>query len=294
MPWTNASRFVLCRRLVMCSLRKRAEYVGDAIEAMVLTPTHRQPTHPGEMFLEGLGGVKERDSDFMSNNDLNTQFEAQAKRIVEAFARASAAFFRAASEPYKKWEAQVIVDSRKLGQMGWTLPMWGEVSLARRLVDGSRTAEEIDQMFVEAYAENDGQQYREMVSGILAVDSLQKWAPLIEECDFAFQNKKYLIVVPSLITILDGFLAALDGKLDGPTRPIRIVSQRLRPEVTGFVESSVHGFISQVFVDHKFSNDRRPLINRHWVLHGRDDPKWTESDCLRLFQALETMAHLKM
>jgi hypothetical protein len=54
--------------------------------------------------------------------------------------------------------------------------------------------------------------------------------------------------------------------------------------------ASILGFLSSVFGYHSFATLAFDRLNRHWVLHGRDEPRWTRLDCLRLFQALDTLS----
>ena len=49
-------------------------------------------------------------------------------------------------------------------------------------------------------------------------------------------------------------------------------------------------FREALFTKNHFDNERKPVINRNWVLHGRDDPSfWEEVDVLRLLTVLNTI-----
>ncbi|MEJ9205529.1 hypothetical protein P4W02_29545, partial [Bacillus thuringiensis] len=53
--------------------------------------------------------------------------------------------------------------------------------------------------------------------------------------------------------------------------------------------------LNRIFEFGNFDNNptRLPMINRDWVLHGRDYPKnWKQVDALRLFNALQTIVEL--
>ena len=54
---------------------------------------------------------------------------------------------------------------------------------------------------------------------------------------------------------------------------------------------SLYRFLrEELFSSHKFGKDRKELINRNWILHGRDDPKyWTKVDALRLINVLSSV-----
>lgn len=54
-------------------------------------------------------------------------------------------------------------------------------------------------------------------------------------------------------------------------------------------------FLNKIFEFGNFDNNptRLPMINRDWVLHGRDYPSnWKQVDALRLLSALHTIIEL--
>lgn len=55
---------------------------------------------------------------------------------------------------------------------------------------------------------------------------------------------------------------------------------------------SVEKFIECLFRYKKFDDDRPIFLNRHWILHGRDNTDWEIGDSLRLFNALNTISQL--
>ena len=123
----------------------------------------------------------------MFDRELSSRIGKLADDVAEFAARMTTGLqelIRKSLEASEPAETSLGADCRKLGEMGWTIPTWGPLSLVRRLTDGSRSAEDIDRIFVEAYSENRGERYREMVSDLRTVDRLQKWEPLIKECDF--------------------------------------------------------------------------------------------------------------
>src|SRR4030095_698695 len=52
---------------------------------------------------------------------------------------------------------------------------------------------------------------------------------------------------------------------------------------------SVATFMEKLYENSDFSGNRPFLINRHWILHGRDATAWTVADSIRLFNALQTI-----
>jgi len=132
-----------------------------------------------------------------------------------------------------------------------------------------------------------------MIAYLLEASALETWKELIRECDFAFLHGRYRIVVPSLLLTIEGYLCEIGGvRQKRNAKPLRIVTDDLEPGIVSPVLFSVRGFLSEVYASHDFADARRAIINRHWIFHGRDHVEWSQSDCLRLFQALHTLCYL--
>lgn len=211
----------------------------------------------------------------------------------------SAAFFdptfqaeweRLHHESVAAWES-IAEDGRKLGRRGWTVPMW---MLPTQLLFVTRMfADDLDAVFVWAYMAEDQKQFRELADGLLGHRLLEHWRPLLRQAISSYRRRQFLLVVPALLTILDGLTALAGERLEQKSDPTRIVNDQARETGRGigrYVWASVQEFIREVFRSHDFSSTQPLRINRHWVLHGRDVPKWNRADCLRLFQALDTMS----
>lgn len=220
-------------------------------------------------------------------------FDRVGREVLITLGRGLAAFVKAIEEAAAASPAPSVydLDSESLGRDGWPVPMWGPASLATRLK--GRSTAELDAMFCEAYAADDSRRYRDMIADLLEASALKTWKELIRECDFAFQHARYRIVVPSLLLIIEGCLCEIGGvRQDRNAKPLRIVTDDLEPGIVSPVLFSVRGFLSEVYARHDFAEARRPIINRHWIFHGRDHVEWGQSDCLRLFQALHTLCCL--
>jgi hypothetical protein len=59
---------------------------------------------------------------------------------------------------------------------------------------------------------------------------------------------------------------------------------------TDYFWRSIKAFVDQVFT--KAGKSRPPMLNRHWILHGRGISDGTQVDCLRLLQAVRTLERL--
>jgi hypothetical protein len=177
-----------------------------------------------------------------------------------------------------------------MGRQGWTIPMWAPLPWIR-LISDSVPAQDLDAVFAKEY--DDVSRERELLATVCSHESLERWRSLLVECSTCYRADRYLIVVPAALAVLEGAIAEAAERLRTRAMPGQIVKTRLEelnPGIERLAWVSLHGFTSAVFGSHGFAADPPALINRHWVLHGRAQPRWGKVDCLRLFQALETLA----
>lgn len=160
-------------------------------------------------------------------DNLITLFIEQLKKVewdgvVEAF--------HAISKRRQEW----II---RLGEFGWTIPSelpyagaWDEV--------GPSNQKDADSYFVEFYRTNDRENMRAVVRHLTESPRSAKWHTLLEQIGRALERNDYAIVVPSLITILEGHVAQFADPSDlaqlRDTNVIRRVKQ-IHSEVNFFV-----------------------------------------------------------
>jgi hypothetical protein len=218
-------------------------------------------------------------------------------QMAERIAAAREAFWRSSIahilEQVEEADRQMQPVVRELGRLGWTVPLWAPAVLPAVILRRIE-AERIDELFTNTYRKDRYSRFRALVKGILARQAVARWKPLLKQCAGAFGRKRYLIVVPSLLLILEGLLASSDDSLGRRIPPHKVArrqfdrSNRFRAALW----ASIQAFIEAVFESRDFSEPRPPMLNRHWILHGRDETCWTEADCLRLFQAIDTLSYI--
>jgi hypothetical protein len=152
----------------------------------------------------------------------------------------------------------------------------------------------IDDVFLDYYEVDGGVNYRRLKLHLLRKESLIRWRPLIEQCFTAFENDLYLVVVPAMITVVEGAIVVVGGadawrQKDHKQTARKLLGRSPKDSVKRAIWLSVDAFVSHLFEHRSFADTRPLLINRPWILHGRDDPSWTKADCLRLFQAADTI-----
>ncbi|MCY9056123.1 hypothetical protein MOE90_21020 [Bacillus spizizenii] len=180
---------------------------------------------------------------------------------------------------------------------GWTLT--GEIPTHIYLNEEFLTMsqEEIDNFFVSYYEEDDFKEMRGLKRTLL--DGLdKKWHELIEDSFSLYEGGKFRMLIPTLMTIVEGEISEVAESAEVGGRLIGDFKNSFSSETDKLIVISCYSalkfFDKRLFKTHKFYKNRREIINRNWVLHGRDDPqKWSKADAVRLFNTLSTMQFIK-
>lgn len=180
---------------------------------------------------------------------------------------------------------------------GWTLT--GEMSSGDYLEDDlvGITAEEKDEYFYNYYSRNDWEHFGNMKEGVLG-NIEPRWTELIQECFDSFENDKYRLVIPTLFTIIEGEMAFVFHSHQGSNAIIKMMETQANGEESEMKKISlysvIHSMRDQLFGSLSFAEVRNELINRHRVLHGRDEPQyWLKVDALRLFNVISSLQFIK-
>ena len=194
---------------------------------------------------------------------------------------------------YNKIEKIAYENSKQ----GWTLT--AEIGIGQYLNDEllHMSPKEIDNYFFKYYAKNDWERFKSTKKEILAkVDP--RWNEVLLDCFEAFEQGKYRMTIPTLFTIIEGETAAVYKSNEVGTSLARYMYTQVTSDhhkLTKIAIYSLSNFMrKQLFIYHEFTKYRKPIINRNWVLHGRDDPKhWKKVDAVRLFNVLSTIQLVK-
>ena len=197
-----------------------------------------------------------------------------------------------------EYEKTLLSVVEKLESYGWTLPT--ELGIyAINVIGKTDKISDIDKFFVGFFSDNRYEHFNNMIKKILESpieDGLKK---LIEECKFAFENKKYAICADSLISAIEGILSTFwDNKSN--TKMMQVC----KAKVDEFANETEHitkkylwisydKFIRRLYEKNDFADDEPSFINRHWLLHGRSAYEIDETDCLRLFNAISSICVIK-
>jgi hypothetical protein len=178
---------------------------------------------------------------------------------------------------------------------GWTVQM--SLTLGDLEELANQTPEETDEFFVAFYTEDNFAALRKVRDELTGRPKLVQWKALLEECFDSFESGRHRITVPSLLSIIEGVVASAGQALTTQrVRLVEICAENSRKSsdnsITSEMWNSMALFLEKLFQYAPFDGDRPALINRHWILHGRDSATWTVADALRLFNALQTVDSL--
>lgn len=184
---------------------------------------------------------------------------------------------------------------RTMAARGWTVQM--SLTLGDLEELASKSPEESDELFVSFYTEDNFAEFRKVRDELTGRPKLVQWKALLEECFDSFESGRHRIAIPSLLSIIEGVVASAGQALTSQrVRLVEICAENSRKSsdnsITSEMWNSMALFLEKLFQYAPFDGGRPALINRHWILHGRDSATWTVADSLRLFNALQTVDSL--
>jgi hypothetical protein len=178
-----------------------------------------------------------------------------------------------------------------LASAGWTIPLWADPRIVHRLRDAPGN---LDRAFVRHYTGQGATNLRALWKDLLASRGLRHWRALLREAIASYEDKRYAIVIPALLCVVEGSISAADGALRRRSRPRESATRKRDTTPAGMrrvIWVSIEAFLQPIFGDAPFHAERPAGLNRHWVLHGRDTTAWGKRrECIRLFHALDTLA----
>jgi|LGVF01.1.fsa_nt_gb hypothetical protein len=195
---------------------------------------------------------------------------------------------------WQQWiDAHVVLedDTEWLGKNGWTMPMWTDPRIVTKLRNASG---DIDKAFVRSYTVNDSKRLKELWKRLRNSKGLSRWNTVIRQTIDSYLNRRYAVVVPCLLIVLEGALAYGADDLrhwPNPKGSARKKREETEAGMRRLIWISIESFIEPIFGKALFSESRPIILNRHWVIHGRNTKAWgLRRECIRLFHALDTVS----
>jgi hypothetical protein len=187
-----------------------------------------------------------------------------------------------------------IDKAEELGRCGWTFPMEAPIDDCIWLVKQSTDYTTADAAFTEYYIANDWFGLRQLENKLLSCKALERWRLVLNEAIRNLDDDRLSSCIALLIPLIEGITAIKFSNAHWSNHENRehFFSSGKRNNVEW---RSYKGFTDNLFkaCSFKDSSHPPPSLNRHWSLHGWPilDPKL--SDCLRLLQAIDTIAELE-
>jgi len=214
---------------------------------------------------------------------------AALMRQLNEFATAQSAAMKAWSEYLPQTDLTPLYrdGATRLARFGWTVPM--QMGLREMMEILKETdADAIDNYFLAFY---DGWGLR----GIENSQLLSRWSALLGQCFENYERGQHLICIPALLTVLEGAIAVPEGAMFlGASQRKALFDMKIAQggDVEGTVWESLRIFFDNLYQNSDFTGTRPSRLNRHWILHGRDEPNWRRADALRLFHTLFTLSSI--
>lgn len=123
--------------------------------------------------------------------------------------------------------------------------------------------------------------------------------PLIDQVIESYKRGDFVIAIPSLILMIEGEIANI---LESQKYGKKLLNEWKRTEEAKNQEdfktiqalALIEYLRGQIFINHDFKLERNEVVNRNWILHGKDDSRlWTKKDATQLINLLSTVIELK-
>lgn len=185
-----------------------------------------------------------------------------------------------------------VEGAARLAKFGWMVPMG---MCLREMLDilEEAGADAIDNRFINFY-HKDGASSPGHLRGLLSSTRLGRWRNLLQQCFDNYERGHHLICIPALLTVVEGAIAVPERENFIRARErkkffdARVAAWESDP-IERVTWESLKIFFENLYKGSDFTKTRPFQLNRHWILHGRDETDWRQADALRLFHALDTL-----
>lgn len=195
----------------------------------------------------------------------------------------------------RRGRRHMVRRAKRLGQAGWTMPLeLAPVEIDRVLADGRRGRRaSVDRWFVDHYEER----LDAVAERLRKSPRLRRWRRSLHACLFAYRSRKYALVIPTALAVLEGIVTEFVGLSGRETMKHDTWTKRVpkpRSRILFDVESwySAGSFLAAVWAWVPFWGERPAGLNRHLVLHGRVPGMGRRADALRLLVGIGFIAEL--
>ncbi len=208
-----------------------------------------------------------------------------------------------AKEEQKKYNAELvhsyeIVFKRYVSRMentGWTMPLnmsMKDINVLGQLEDKF----DFDAFFLEYFTYDNGKHLRTLIDTVKSITLPSSYLSVaFEESISAFESEKYTTTAVLLAMIIEGMLNQFQNDKTN-TRMKELckdqikIAEQSHEVFVKCVWESYYDFVKSMYKWAHFDKQPPNNINRHWLLHGRYEFPLCKTDCLKLFNAVNTLS----
>lgn len=197
---------------------------------------------------------------------------------------------------YKRMEYSIQSNTK----YGWCLSSGMEVPTYNSISDQEDNQEIRDRLFVEYFERDDMFHYKDEKKEIFEkIDP--PWKELMDNAFYLIENGRFSAAIPIFMIVLEHEIAILMPTSTnvglGLLRTIKDSfkeDQQMRKFTLLVGQSIISTLQNNIFDYRPFDQERGKIINRNWVLHGRDNPNyWTKADAFRLMTIISALCFIK-
>lgn len=194
-------------------------------------------------------------------------------------------------EQYKKAYPNLVKRSEELANKGWLIAPSMDFGILTDLLK----IEDIDGYYIKYYEIEDN--YNLLKCGIMNCDLYSNFKPLLDEIFQCYENGLYKVIIPSALSVIEGGIAELTESNKYGRRLLRDIKniEEIKKEgtVVYIFYNAIYVYLDNIFENYNFDNERKNLLNRNWVLHGKDNPNiWKKVDAVILLNTLYSLSLL--
>lgn len=194
-------------------------------------------------------------------------------------------------EGYSKTVAELNEACKLMADAGWIIPFELQPWEILSLVENCSSKEKMNEWVYDFYTANNNENLKNVFLSIREDNRIIQWEKLMNECIKAYSQGFICVIIPSLLTIIEGIISKWmeNPKSIKVCTPVKSKMDSTKDDYGKLCWLSIHLVITRIFNSQNFDKDRPELINRHWILHGRDETKWEKIDVVRLFVTVHAL-----
>ena len=183
----------------------------------------------------------------------------------------------------------------KIAQAGWTLPLSLRIQRLEEIKKTVDNLNDLDNVFIDFYK---NENFSLMCKHIRLAFDNDGQKQVLEECINIYHQGLFSACITALIPVFEGFISSFgddqkDVRIKRICRYHADEAKKKGQMLKSLCWLSMYEFSNILFEKSDFSKSEPASVNRHWIIHGRTSRIGIQADCLRVFNAISTLACIK-